>query len=157
MPDVGFVTKRNATIKVAAGSLEYIFDDVGDVSIGAIQEGAAGAAAIMHRGSFKGFVQTDDEPIPVSFTATARREKLTDATNEVLLDFVRKTGTAAAATTTNPGNVGPMTWTLTYTVVYAAVTTTMVISNARLTASLDESGPATVISVSGNGYGMNCA
>lgn len=156
MSDVGFVTKRNATIKVEAGGLDYTFEDVGDVSIGAIQEGAAGAAAILHRGSFKGWVQTDDEPIPVSFTATARREKLTDASNEVLLDFVRKTGTAAAATTENPGNVGPMAWTLTYTVVYGATTTTMVVDNVRLTATLDESGPATVISVSGTGYGMSC-
>ncbi len=153
----GYLTKLNGTVKISAGSIDYTFDDVGDFSCGAIQEGGRGAAAIIHRGDYKSHIETDVEPIPVSFTATLQRDPLTDAADEVILDFIRKTGTAAAATTTNPGGAGPMTWTLTYTLVFGSTTTTLTVTNVRLSASLDESGPAIVISVSGNGYGMNCA
>jgi len=152
----GYLTKRNGTVKITAGSLDYTFDDVGDFSCGAIQEGGRGAAAIIHRGAYKSRIETDDEPIPVSFTATLQREPLTDAADEVILDFIRKTGTAASATTTNPGGTGPMTWTLTYTLVFGATTTVLTVTNVRLMATLDESGPAIVVSVSGEGYGMNC-
>jgi len=47
----GYLTKRNGTVKISAGSLDYTFDDVGDFSCGGIQEGGRGAAAIIHRGA----------------------------------------------------------------------------------------------------------
>jgi hypothetical protein len=151
-----FITKRNATITLAAGADSYTFNDVGDFSADNLQESNSDAVPIMHRGAFAGYVQGDDVPCNLSFSTTAQREKLTDAASEVQMDVIRKAGMFAAATTTNPGSVGPMTWTLTYSVTYGATTTTMVYANVRIKASLAESGPATVLSISGTAFGVTC-
>jgi hypothetical protein len=83
-----------------------------------------------------------------------KSNELRNASSRTIFDAVLKTGAWSAATTTNPGGDGPMTYSIIYATTLGGVASTINLTNAYLTASLNESGDAIVISVSGMAYGL---
>lgn len=148
-----FFTKQHASVVFTDGAaLTFTFDDVGDWTIDGIQEGQKGTAAIMHRGAFKSYVYTDETPVTGSFSFSVKAEDFSNASNARALDVIRKAGTWAAASTTNPGSFGPFVGTLTYTATANGQTGVLTVNYCRLSCSFNESGDADTVSVSFTGF-----
>lgn len=148
-----FFTKQHGSAVFTDGaSLTFTFDDVGDWTIDGIEEGQKGATTIMHRGAFKSYVYGDERPVTGSFSFSVKAEDFSNASTARALDTIRKAGTWAAASTTNPGGFGPFVGTLTYTATANGQTGTIAVNYCRLSVSINESGDATTASVSFTGF-----
>jgi hypothetical protein len=146
-------TKRHGSVKYAdGGSKSITFADVGDFTFDGVTPNQREVAAIMNRGDFGAWVETDEIELSFSFSYHLKGETLTSASVERALDAIRFTGTWAAATSTNPGGFGAKVGTLTYTLAVNGTTSLIPINYASLKASANESGNAVVISVSGKGW-----
>ena len=151
----GFLTKEHATVQIVDGvGTSLTVSDVGDFTFDSIQHNEAPAVAIMHRKRFVAYVHGDQAAHSFSFTGTVKSNELRNASSRTIFDAVLKAGAWSAATTTNPGGDGPMTYTIVYSTTLGGVASTINLTNAYLTASLNESGDAIVISVSGMAYGL---
>jgi hypothetical protein len=146
-------TKRHGAVKYAdGGALTFTFADVGDFTFDGVTPNQREVAAIMNRGDFGAWVETDEVELSFSFSYHMKGELITSASVARALDAVRFTGTWAAATSTNPGGFGAKVGTCTYTQTVNGVTNVIPINYASLKASANESGNAVVISVSGKGW-----
>lgn len=100
-----FFTKIVASIVIRdGGSLEETLDDVGDFSADNLQEGTGDAVPVFHRGTFRGYVRGQDVLTSGSFSVGVKKESASDATDFRIIDAVRKTGSWAAAVSTNTGD-----------------------------------------------------
>lgn len=151
----GFLTKEHATVQIVDGvGASLTVSDVGDFTFDGLQHNEAPAVAIMHRKRFVAYVHGDQAAHSFSFSGTVKSNELRNASSKTIFDAVLKTGAWSAATTTNPGGDGPMTYTIVYATTLGGVASTVNLTNAYLTASINESGDAIVISVSGTAYGL---
>jgi len=152
----GFLTKEHATVQIVDGAgAGLTVSDVGDFTFDSLQHNEAPAVAILHRKRFVAYVHGDQAAHTFSFSGTVKSNELRNASSKTIFDAVLKTGAWSAATTTNPGGDGPMAYTIIYATTLGGVAATINLTNAYLTASLNESGDALVISVSGMAYGLS--
>lgn len=152
------MTKQHGTVTITDGAaLSIVFDDVGDFTCDGLQESNKAAVSVKHRGSHKAWVFADEEPLTGGFSVTMAREEWTHATDLRPMDFLRKTGSAGSATTTNAGSFGPMTYTLLYRLSAGGEVADLSITKVRLKGSVDESGDTVVLSFTYEGYGVTPA
>lgn len=153
-------TKRQGVIEAYDGTgtpvkfFECGSDDIGDASIGNIQQGAAAAIALLNRGVYKGRVKGDDQPISFSFTYRPPIQTFTKSDADRILDVILWTGNQASTpVSTNPITTGPKTssWKLIYT--DGTTTASITLTHCFAKASIDESGDSLAIKIEIESYG----
>jgi hypothetical protein len=134
-------------------SLTIVYE-AGDFSIDNLNEGLVETTAYLDRGEFATLRKTNR--VFPSFNFTAHMTDLSDATDKLLYDLVRKTGAWAAAVSTLGANADAMTYKLTWTCEGTnygdSADHTLVMNDCRITLSISEGDPNS-FSVSGIVYG----
>ena len=151
-------SKIYGEVTLEAGAVSWSLDvDLGDFKADGIHENNQDVVGVMRRGVFFDVAYTQEVEQALSFTVHVKNESLTHATAERILDYIRKTGSASAATSQaffGASAPGPMLWKVIYRIKDGAtVLASATFPRVRLSGSLDESGETTSLAVSGRCFG----
>lgn len=150
-------TNRQGSIEFIDGTPTTFFscgtNDLGDASVGNIQQAAADAIALINRGGYKGRVKGADAPISFSFTYRPPIETFTKSDADRILDAVMGTGHLSSLVSTNPIATGPKEFSVKLSYTDGTTTASITLTHCYLIASIDESGDSLVVKIEVESYG----
>ena len=151
-------TKRQGSIIFIDGTPSTFFscgtDDIGDASVGNLQQAAVNAVALLNRGQYKGRVNGEDAPISFSFSYRPPIETFTKSDADRILDAIMATAHTSSYVTTNPIATGPREHSIKLSYTDGTTTASITLTHCRTIATLDESGDSLVIKIEVESYGI---
>lgn len=151
-------TNRQGSIEFIDGTPTTYFscgtNDLGDASIGNLQQAAADAIALINRGGYKGRVKGADAPISFSFSYRPPIETFTKSDADRILDVIMWSGNQASGlVSTNPISTGPKTCSIKLAYTDGAITASITLTHCHTVASIDESGDSLIVKIEVESYG----
>lgn len=152
MPDHFTRAHGAVTIIDGAGTRLTLDVDNGTWALNDVQQGNAAAVPIVDRNVFRGWVKGEETPVAGSFAARLKKETITSATEQRLLDALLRKGTYDGVLSTNIGDPEVWTCNLEYKLTSGAVVATLLVLYCRLTVAFAEDAETVMTSVSFTGW-----